>query len=153
MEPERLSLAELGQSRGKSPFDAISDLMLEEEGEVGQFVLDNSGEAGLRHLISESGCAFISDANDYGKGKPHPAAYGSFPRILGHYVREENLLGLPEAIRRMTSLPADIIGLSGRGRIREGARADSSCSIPGAWVIRRRSPSRVSSRKELRSCW
>ncbi len=121
---EGISLAELGRRAAKSPFDAISDLLLEEEGQIGQFVLDISGEAGLRRLISERGCAFISDANDYGKGNPHPAAYGSFPRVLGQYVRVEKLLTLEEAIRRMTSLPADILGLSDRGRIREGAWAD-----------------------------
>jgi len=121
---EGISLAELGRREAKSPLAAISDLMLEEEGRIGQFVLDISGEAGLRRLISEPGCAFISDANDYGKGKPHPAAYGSFPRVLGQYVRGEKLLTLEEAIRRMTSLPAHVLGLSDRGRIREGTWAD-----------------------------
>jgi N-acyl-D-amino-acid deacylase len=121
---EGLSLAELGRRQGKSPFDAISDLMLAEEGEIGQFVLDISGEAGLRRLLGEPSCAFITDANDYGKGKPHPAAYGSFPRILGHYAGGLKLLSLEEAIRRMTSLPAEILGLPDRGRIRQGAAAD-----------------------------
>jgi N-acyl-D-amino-acid deacylase len=121
---EGLSLEELGRARGKDPFDAIADLMVEEGGGVGQFVLDITGEDGLRTLIRRPDVAFVTDANDYGKGKPHPAAYGSFPRILGRYVREERLLGLSDAIRRMTSLPADLIGLEGRGRLEEGAFAD-----------------------------
>jgi N-acyl-D-amino-acid deacylase len=121
---EGISLAELGSRVSKSPFDAISDLMIEEQANVGQFVEDISGEAGLRRLIAHPAGAFITDANDYGKGKPHPAAYGSLPRILGRYVREERALGLEEAVRRMTSLPADILGIRNRGRIREGAWAD-----------------------------
>ncbi|GMR22640.1 MAG: amidohydrolase family protein [Acidobacteriota bacterium] len=121
---EGLSLAELGEQRRSSPFDAISDLMVEEDGNVGQFVLDITGEDGLRELVRRPDIAFITDANDFGKGKPHPAAYGSFPRVLGRYVRDESLLSLPEAIRRMTSLPADMIGLEGRGRLEQGALAD-----------------------------
>ena len=121
---EGLSLSELGRQRDCDPFEAISDVMIEEEGNVGQFVLDISGEDGLRQLVARPDIAFITDANDYGKGKPHPAAYGSFPRVLARYVREESLVSLPEAVRRMTSLPADILGLKGRGRLQVGAYAD-----------------------------
>ena len=121
---EGLSLTELGAARGVHPFDAVSDLMLEEQGEVGQFVLDITGEEGLRRLVRRPDVAFITDANDYGKGKPHPAAYGSFPRILGRYVRDEGALSLPEAVRRMTSLPAAIVGIERRGTLREGSFAD-----------------------------
>ncbi len=121
---EGMTLEELGRTRGKDSFDAIADLMIEEEGNVGQFVEDISGEEGIRALLRRSEVAFVSDANDYGKGKPHPAAYGSFPRILGRYVRGEHLLTLPDAIRRMTSLPASILGLRDRGVLREGAWAD-----------------------------
>ena len=123
-EVEGLTLAELGRRRGRSPFDAVSDLMIEENGVVGQFVLDITGEDGLAELIARPDVAFITDANDYGKGKPHPAAYGSFPRVLGRYVRERGGIELPEAIRRMTSLPAEILGIEGRGRLAEGAAAD-----------------------------
>lgn len=119
-----LTLEELGDTRGQSPFDAVTDLIVEEDGNVGQFVLDISGEAGLRTLIECPDIAFITDANDYGKGKPHPAAYGSFPRVLSRYVREQSALSLPEAVRRMTSLPATIIGLEGRGTIERGNHAD-----------------------------
>jgi N-acyl-D-amino-acid deacylase len=99
--------------------------MIEEDGNVGQFVEDISGEDGLRMLVGRPDVAFVTDANDYGKGKPHPAAYGSFARILGRYVRDERLLDLPDAIRRMTSLPADILGIRGRGRLERGAFADA----------------------------
>jgi N-acyl-D-amino-acid deacylase len=57
-------------------------------------------------------------------GKPHPRAYGTFTRILGHYVRERGVIGLEEAVRKMTSLPAHILGFSDRGKIVEGYAAD-----------------------------
>ncbi len=59
-----------------------------------------------------------------GDGHPHPRWYGTFPRVLGHYVRERGVLTLEEAVRKMTSLPADRLGMTDRGRIREGLRAD-----------------------------
>ncbi len=118
------SLAALGSAAGTEPFEAISDLMLAEDGAVGQFVLDISGEDGLRELAADPEVAFITDANDYGKGSPHPAAYGAFPRVLRRYVREAGMIPLEEAIRRMTSLPAGIVGLEDRGRIANGFPAD-----------------------------
>ena len=118
------SLAELGSTEGTEPFEAISDLMLAEDGAVGQFVLDISGEDGLRELAADPEVAFITDANDYGKGSPHPAAYGAFPRVLRRYVREEGAIPLEEAIRRMTSLPAGLVGLEDRGRIANNLPAD-----------------------------
>jgi N-acyl-D-aspartate/D-glutamate deacylase len=127
-----LTLEELSRARGCAPFDAISDLMIEEGGNVGQLVEDISGEAGIATLVKRLDVAFITDANDYGKGRPHPAAYGSFPRVLGRYVREERLLTLAEAVRRMTSLPASILGLRDRGVLREGAFADVVIFDPDA---------------------
>jgi len=121
---EGMTLEELGRARGRHAFDAISDLMIEEEGNVGQFVEDISGEEGIAALVKRREIAFITDANDYGKGRPHPAAYGGFPRVLGRYVRKEGVLTLPEAVRRMTSLPASILGLENRGVLRVGAFAD-----------------------------
>jgi N-acyl-D-aspartate/D-glutamate deacylase len=57
-------------------------------------------------------------------GKPHPRSYGTFPRVLGEYVREQRLLSLPEAVHKMTGLPARRLGLRDRGQVRVGARAD-----------------------------
>jgi dihydroorotase/N-acyl-D-amino-acid deacylase len=59
-----------------------------------------------------------------GEGHPHPRWYGTFPRVLGHYVREQRVLTLEDAVRKMTSLPADRLGMDERGRIAEGAAAD-----------------------------
>ena len=58
------------------------------------------------------------------KGKPHPRLFGTFPRILARYVRDQGVLSLPEAVRRMTSLPAATFGMEGRGTLREGSFAD-----------------------------
>jgi Amidohydrolase family len=60
----------------------------------------------------------------YPTGKPHPRNYGTCPRLLGHYIRDRGLLSLPEAIRKMTSLPAAKLGLRDRGRLEPGAVAD-----------------------------
>lgn len=70
------------------------------------------------------------DAVGYGIGFPHPRSYGAFPRVLARYVREQGVLSLEEAIRRMTSLPADQIGQPDRGRVREGAFADLTIFDP-----------------------
>ena len=60
----------------------------------------------------------------YGRASPHPRGYGTFPRVLGHYSRDLGVLSLEEAVRRMTSAPADRLGFAGRGRIEVGGVAD-----------------------------
>ncbi len=67
-----------------------------------------------------------------GRGKPHPRAYGAFPRKLRQYVREEQVVDLPFALRSMTSLPAQVFGLKDRGQIRAGAFADIVVFDPAA---------------------
>ncbi len=112
--------------RFDDPYQGLFDLLLEIAGNatVISFMMD---EADVRTVISSPLSSFISDswvtAPDAG-GKPHPRAYGTFPRILGKYVREEKLLTLEQAISKMTSLPAAKIGLPGRGILREGFWAD-----------------------------
>lgn len=61
---------------------------------------------------------------EFGSGMPHPRAFGTFPRFIGWYVRDQQVLSLPEAIRKMTSLPANRLNLPDRGIIKEGAIAD-----------------------------
>ncbi len=125
---EGLNLKELGKKVGKAPFDAISDLLAEEEGAISQLIFGVSGDretdAPLRQLIRHRLGGYATDAIDMGAGRPHPAAYGTYPRILGKYVREERLLPLEEAVRKMTSFPANRLNIKGRGLIRKGYFAD-----------------------------
>jgi N-acyl-D-amino-acid deacylase len=122
------SLGELARERGTTPFEILAGLMLDYQGQVGQLIFGVSGEEAaeepMARLLSHPGGSVCTDAEDLGRGLPHPAAYGAFPRVLGHWVRRRGLLSLPEAIRRMTSLPADTFGIRERGRIRAGYRAD-----------------------------
>jgi len=125
---ENRSLAELAEVTGKSPFDAISDLIVEERGQVSMLIFEVTGERDARELLGKYArhrlSAFCTDAEDYGRGLPHPAAYGAFARILARFARGDGLLTLEEAVRKMTSYPAKIFGLKDRGLIRPGAFAD-----------------------------
>jgi len=125
---EGIHLAQLGQELNKSPFDAITDLLVEEEGAISQLIFGVSGdrdnEEPIKAIIKHPLGGYATDAIDIGRGKPHPAAYGTYPRILGKYVREEKLLTLEDAIRRMTSFPASRLGIRDRGIIGEGYIAD-----------------------------
>src|SRR3546814_16252157 len=66
------------------------------------------------------------------RDRPHPRAYGAFARVLGHYVREAKLLTLPEEVRRMSGLPASVLGLEDRGLLRDGYHADVAVFDPTA---------------------
>jgi N-acyl-D-amino-acid deacylase len=85
------------------------------------FIIDEADiETNLRHADMMVGSDGIPDL----RGRPHPRLFGTFPRVLARYVRERGVLGLEEAVRRMTSLSAETFGLVERGRIREGYWAD-----------------------------
>ena len=86
-----------------------------------QFIIDNADiEENLRHPLMMIGSDGIPDL----RGQPHPRLFGTFPKVLGHYVREEGVIGLAEAVRRMTSLSCDRFGLTDRGRVGDGQYAD-----------------------------
>jgi N-acyl-D-amino-acid deacylase len=86
-----------------------------------QFIIDEADvETNLAHADMMVGSDGIPDLN----GSPHPRLFGTFPRVLGHYVRERGLMSLPEAIRRMTSLSAETFGMKDRGKIQVGYFAD-----------------------------
>ena len=113
---------ELIDDRGDDPVDVLCDLLLAEDlrpSEVTPGPHTDGIRRFLRHPIGMVG----TDSTFLGE-KPAPRTYGSFPRILGQFVRDEGVLGLEEAIRRMTSAPAARLGLRDRGVIREGAVAD-----------------------------
>lgn len=121
---EGMSLARIADHLDSTPFDALSQVLREENLQA-TMVLHYLNEEDVRTALSHPLTAIGSDGLPPGTGgRPHPRTFGTFPRVLGHYARDEGLMELPEAVRRMTSLPADIFGLRDRGRIRRGAVAD-----------------------------
>ena len=129
------NLEELSEIRKKSPEEIVVDLLLEEEGCVKMIVFCMQ-EEDIKCILEDSKIMIGSDGRavapygKYGKTHPHPRYYGTFPRILGKYVREEQVISLTEAIRKMTYLPATKIGLENRGKISMGAFADITIFNP-----------------------
>lgn len=113
----------------KDPADLIIDLLIEEEDQV-EMINFSLNEDNFRQIILHPLVVIGSDGwalSPYGslaEGKPHPRSYGTFPRMLGRYVREEKIMTLGEAIQKMTSLTASKFGLKWRGWLREGFYAD-----------------------------
>jgi N-acyl-D-amino-acid deacylase len=126
---EGLSVHDASNRCGTPPPEFILDLLRDEKTRVGAIFFTMS-EDNLERFLSLSYLMIGSDSSVRGfsgptvKGKPHPRAFGTFPRFIGVYVRDRGIMGLSEAIRRMTSLPATTFGLEGRGVIREGHYAD-----------------------------
>jgi N-acyl-D-aspartate/D-glutamate deacylase len=121
---EGQSLATIGDHLGGSPFNALVQILREEELEA-TMVMHMMHEDDVRTVLGDPMTAIGSDGLPPGTGgKPHPRSFGTFPRVLGRYVRKEQLTTLEEAIRRMTSLPAEIFALRDRGRVHRGAIAD-----------------------------
>ncbi len=123
------TLAEVAQMRGKSPEDTAMDLVIEDDSQVGTVYFLMS-EENVERKIALPWVSFASDAGSVAtegvflRSNPHPRAYGNFARLLGKYVREEGIIPLEEAIRRMTSLPASNLKLEGRGSLEPGSFAD-----------------------------
>ena len=119
---EGRTLGEVVRERGQDPVDVLCDLLLAEDLRLNQVTpgpwSQTLGEF-IRHPVGMVG----TDSTFIGH-RPSPRTYGSFPRILGQWVREEALLGLEEAVRKMTSAPAARLGLRDRGVLRDGAVAD-----------------------------
>lgn len=122
-------LSEIAQMRGQDWLECIFDLLVSEEQRIGTLYFTMSKD-NLRLQYREPWTMVSTDAGGFDPawaqtyGPVHPRGYGSYPRVLRRYVREEGLLTLEEAIRKMTSLPANRLGLFDRGRIQMGARAD-----------------------------
>lgn len=118
---EGMSIAEIARERGTTPIDTVCDLLVEEDAAISMAIfMMNEEDISLimRHPLQSIGSDGL-----YG-GKPHPRLYGSFPRVLGKYVRKEKVLTLQEAIRKMTSAPAQRYGIKDRGILKERMKAD-----------------------------
>ena len=126
---EGLSVAEISRMRDQHPVDAMCDLLLEEDLQTCYVAAGANGNtlpAFVTHPLSMVG----SDAVLLGDF-PSPRTYGCFPVILAEYVREENQMSLPDAIRKMTSFPAQRLGIPDRGVLRDGMKADITVFHPG----------------------
>ena len=133
-ELEGKTITEMADLQGKDEMTAVFDLLLSEDAQV-QIVSFGMCEEDVRRvmrspygMVGSDGSA-VSPQGILGRGKPHPRFYGTFPRVIGHYVRE-GVLNLQEAIRKMTSAPAQRLRLRDRGILREGYKADINIFDP-----------------------
>jgi N-acyl-D-amino-acid deacylase len=119
---EGRSLADVMDERGVDAVDALCDLLLEERLGVNQVTSGPWRQTMAPFIAHPAG--MIGTDSTFVADRPSPRTYGSFPRVLGEFVREEHVLGLEEAVRKMTSAPADRLGLRDRGRLVDGLKAD-----------------------------
>jgi N-acyl-D-amino-acid deacylase len=130
------TLAEAARLRGEDPVQTIMNLVLEDQSRVGTvyFMMD---EDNIRKQIKLPWISFGSDASSmapeppFTKSNAHPRAYGNFSRLLGRYVRDEKIIPLEEAVRRLSGLPATNLEIDRRGFVREGMFADLVVFDPG----------------------
>ena len=129
------SLAEIAALRGADPVETAMDLVIEDDSRVG-CVYFTMSEDNVRRQIALPWVSFCSDSASVApegvflRSNPHPRAYGSFARLLGKYVREEGIIPLEEAVRRLAALPADNLRLERRGRLLPGHYADVAVFDP-----------------------
>jgi N-acyl-D-amino-acid deacylase len=119
-------LVDVADAAGEQPTDTLFRLLAAERDRV-QMVIFGMAEADVRAVMAHPQVAFASDGwtlDPAAGGTPHPRSYGTYVRVLGEYVREQGVLPLEEAVRKMTSLPASRLGCDDRGVVRVGARAD-----------------------------
>jgi len=122
-------LGSYAEEKGRDPYVVTVEILVGSENRT-SIVGHGMGETNTARFLAHRLGAICSDASarrsegPLSEGTPHPRAYGSFPRVLGKYVREDAILSLAEAVRKMTSLPAAILGLADRGTIQPGKAAD-----------------------------
>lgn len=142
-----LRLSEIAGRWGVSPVEAYMRLMRNGgSGVIGHTMRDDDVDAFMAS-------AWVMTASDGGIGSPHPRGAGTFPRVLGHYVRERGLLTLERAIERATSMPAGRLGLADRGVIRDGARADLVAFDPAAIADRSTFGDATRTAEGVRAVW
>ena len=128
-------LSQIAEEQGKDPLDALFDLILADHGQTGAIYFMMS-EDDMRAAMRAPFVSFCTDsgarANDgpLAGSKSHPRGWGSYPRILGRYVRDERILTLAQAVHKMTGLPAARVGLRDRGLLRPGFYADLTIFDP-----------------------
>ncbi len=127
---EGKSFSEIKELMGAvDEYRALFDIIVEEEG-CATMIVFQMNEEDVKRVISNHLSMFSTDSwsvspkGELGRGKPHPRFYGTYPRVFKKYVREEKILTLEEAVRKMSSFPAQKLGLKDRGMVREGFWAD-----------------------------
>src|SRR5712672_1994883 len=129
------TVAALAAARDCDPIDLVCDLMIEDNGAT-RVLITSISEDDIRTIVRSPKALVGSDGNcvaDYGtvsQGMPHPRFYGTFPRIIGHYVHDERLLPLEHAVHKMTGASARALKLRDRGLLAEGWRADLAIFDP-----------------------
>jgi N-acyl-D-amino-acid deacylase len=119
---EGLTVAAIAAKLGKEPWDTIYDLLVEEDLEAAFYTFTGDMNE-VKVIMTHPAHMFITDGLRIG-GMPNPRTYGTYPKILGQLVRDEKVLTMEQAIRKMTSFPAQRFGLAGRGILRDGMKAD-----------------------------
>ena len=123
------SLAEVAKMRGKDPITTIMDLISEDQSRI-ESIYFLMSEENVKKELAKPWISFGSDEASQApegvflKSNPHPRAYGNFARLLGKYVRDEKVIPMSEAVRRLSGLPATNLGLDHRGFVKEGMLAD-----------------------------
>ncbi len=123
------TLTEVAALRGQDPLEAALDLIIEDDSRVGT-VFFSMSEENVRREVGLPWVSFCSDSASLAPEgvflnyHPHPRSYGAFARVYAKYVRDEGVISLAEAVRRMTALPADNLKLDRRGRLQPGYFAD-----------------------------
>jgi N-acyl-D-amino-acid deacylase len=134
-------VSEIAAQQKKDPLDTVFDLLLADNGQTSAIYFMMS-EADMRAAMQAPFVSFCTDSGaratdgPLAGSKSHPRGWGSYPRILGHYVREEKLLSLETAIHKMTGAPAARVGLRDRGLVREGMFADLTVFDPRTVIDR-----------------
>lgn len=126
------SVTDFGEAKGLDPAHATAEFLRGQQGRV-SIVNHTMDEGDVRHVMGHPLVAVASDGSMLqcpGPGKVHPRSLGTFVRVLGHYTRDEKVLELPDAVRKMTALPATRLGWTDRGVIRPGAIADLAVFDP-----------------------
>jgi N-acyl-D-amino-acid deacylase len=124
-----MTIDELAQAWAVEPVDAALDLLQDAEAQVSMIQFAMS-EENLKEVLRQPWVMIGSDGSsrapygEMGKGKAHPRSYGTFVRVLGKYVRQEAILSWEEAVRKMAALPAQKLGLTDRGLLQVGCKAD-----------------------------
>jgi N-acyl-D-amino-acid deacylase len=129
------TLADVARERGTSPEDTMMDLVVEDGSRVGTiyFLMSEDNvrrEIALPWMSFGSDAASVANEGVFLNARPHPRTYGNFARLLGRYVRDERLISLQEAVRRLTSMPAAHLGIRERGSLRSGFYADLAIFDP-----------------------